>query len=230
MDLWDWNINTTQNKKTKTKGTWDKGIDYEQIYKTLKKDLEKLKNKEILYKHDYKKITYLITFITQLRNGCRIWEAINAMVNYTLNLDKINWENPIINIRIEKRKDGATRKIILPKCINEQDIQKVKHVFLNIKKEIDEQPTTQDKLKTKEKIIKRFGAWLYKNYGINSHSLRYAYITHLGTKNIPAQVLAKVSGHKNINHLEHYTQSKIGEIILREIGDIDDFRGNNKTR
>jgi len=225
MNIWDWYITeeNIQNKTIKHRKTWDKGIDYEKIYKMFKNDLEKLKNKEILYKNDLKKYAYLIIFLTQLRNGCRIWEAIAAIINFCLNINNIDWESPTVIVRTQKRKDGTTREIILPKCINKEDIEKVKNIFLDIVKEFENAKTIEERRKIKEKIVKRLDAWLYKNYNkLNSHSLRYAYITYLGRMGTPAQILAKITKHKNINYIEHYTQSQIAREILRNVGDLDD--------
>ncbi|MCQ6254551.1 tyrosine-type recombinase/integrase [Methanocaldococcus sp.] len=225
MKTWDWFLtnNNYQKPKIKQKGTWDKGIDYEITYKTFQNDLKKLKNKKILYKKDLKKYAYLIVFLTQLRNGCRIWEAIVSIINFCLNHNTIDWANPTVLIRTQKRSDGTTREIILPKCIKKEDIEKVRPIFLDIVKEFENAKTIEEKQKIREKIVKRLNAWLYKNYNkLNSHSLRYAYITYLSKKGIPAQILAKITKHKNINYIEHYTQSKLAKEILKNIGDVDD--------
>ncbi|AAB98775.1 TPA: tyrosine-type recombinase/integrase [Methanocaldococcus jannaschii] len=223
MMIWDWNLSKPSESIKKHSGTWDKGIDYKQTYKMFKEDLQKLKNKELLYEDDYKRIAYLITFLFQLRNGCRIWEAIAGMINIAINIDNLNWNERItVKVRTQKRKDWEFRELIIPKCIKKEDIEMVRDVFLDIKKEIDEKLTMDEKLKAKKKIVKRFGAWLYKNYGINTHSLRYAYVTYLGEHGIPAQVLAKITKHKNINYIETYTQSRLAKEILKNIGDLDD--------
>jgi hypothetical protein len=224
LELWDWNLQTSNiEDKPKMKGTWDKQIDYETTYKKLKSELKKLRNKEILYKNDLKKYAYLIIFLTQLRNGCRIWEAIVALIIITLNLDSIDWnKRVVIKVRTQKRKDFELREVVLPKCITREDIEKVRQAYLDIKKEVDEQLTLEEKLAVKKKIVKRLGEWLRKNYGINSHSFRYAYITYLGKVGIPSQVLAKITKHKNINYLETYTQSKLAREILENFGDVDD--------
>ncbi|ACV25257.1 tyrosine-type recombinase/integrase [Methanocaldococcus fervens] len=223
MNLWDWNLLTINETKKTPKGSWDMGIDYEQTYKMFREELQKIKSKKILYKDDYKKIAYLITYLLQLRNGCRIWEAISGMINIAINLDNFDWnERIIVRVRTQKRKDLEFREIILPKFITKEDIELVKSIFINIKKEIDEKSTLEEKLAVKKKIVKRFGAWLYKNYKINTHSLRYAYITYLGKRGIPAQVLAKITKHKNQNYITYYTQNVLAKEILTNYGDLDD--------
>ncbi len=36
----------------------------------------------------------------------------------------------------------------------------------------------------------------------------------MALKNVPAQVIAKITGHKTLDILLHYTQKKIGENLL----------------
>ena len=135
MMIWDWNLSKPSESIKKHSGTWDKGIDYKQTYKMFKEDLQKLKNKELLYEDDYKRIAYLITFLFQLRNGCRIWEAIAGMINIAINIDNLNWNERItVKVRTQKRKDWEFRELIIPKCIKKEDIEMVRDVFLDIKK------------------------------------------------------------------------------------------------
>ena len=224
MKTWDWYTTekTQEKQKIKTKGTWDKGLNYEVTYKMLKKDLKKLQQKPFLYKKDKKKYAYLLVFLLQLRNGCRIWEAITGMINLCINLENINWnERVIIKVRTQKRKDRELRELILPKCVNKADIETVKEEFIKIMNEVMNAETIEEKGKIRLKVVNRLGTWLSKNYGINSHSFRYAYITYLGEKGIPSQVLAKITKHQNINYIEKYTQSKLGSEILKNLGDVE---------
>ena len=223
MKTWDWYTTEQKTKKQqKTKGTWDKGLDYETTYKMLKEKLNELRRKPFLYKKEKKKYAYLLVFLLQLRNGCRIWEAITGIINICINLEDINWnERVIIKVRTQKRKDGELRELILPKCVNKNDIEIVKDEFIGIMNEVMNAETIDEKKKIRLKIVNRLGTWLSKNYGINSHSFRYAYITYLGEKGIPSQVLAKITKHQNINYLERYTQSKLGREILKDLGDIE---------
>ncbi|MDK2946620.1 tyrosine-type recombinase/integrase [Methanothermococcus thermolithotrophicus] len=223
MKTWDWTHNTTNQTNTqKTTGTWDKGLNYETTYKMLKSELDELRRKPFLYKKQKKKYAYLLTFLLQLRNGCRIWEAITGMITLCINLDEINWnDRVIVKVRTQKRKDGELRDLILPKCVNKNDIELVKEEFIKIMEEVSSSETIEEKKKTRLKIVNRLGTWLSKNYGINSHSFRYAYITYLGEQGIPSQVLAKITKHQNINYIEKYTQSKLGSEILKNLGNVE---------
>ena len=52
--------------------------------------------------------------------------------------------------------------------------------------------------------------------GFNSHSLRYARISHLADK-APLQVIAKITHHKSLNFIVDYTQQKMADAKLRQV-------------
>jgi len=53
--------------------------------------------------------------------------------------------------------------------------------------------------------------------GINSHSLRYAYITYLSQLNIPAHVVSKITHHSKPELVEYYTHQLLAQRIQRKI-------------
>ena len=55
-----------------------------------------------------------------------------------------------------------------------------------------------------------------KVLGINTHSLRYARITHM-LRNISPSIVAKITGHKKLDYILTYTQIKTAEEALRNI-------------
>ncbi|AEF96634.1 tyrosine-type recombinase/integrase [Methanotorris igneus] len=205
---WEYQLTTTnENENTKnTQYKWDLGLKYHETKDKLIKEIENLKNKEILYKNDIKRLAYLIILLTQLRNGCRIGEAITAIVGFCSNIDRINWEYPIIAVKVEKRKDNHFREIILPKYIKKHDLEIIKNFILNLK---DEYEKEENKEKAHKKIISKISMWAKRNLGINTHSLRYAYITYKAEKQRPAQIIAKITGHKNLDMIVDYTQTQL---------------------
>jgi len=56
-----------------------------------------------------------------------------------------------------------------------------------------------------------------RNLGMNSHSLRYAFVTHLITSGLEPTIVAKITGHSKLDFILHYTQRKVAESVLEEI-------------
>jgi len=186
-----------ENKREK----WDMGLDYMETFKMLIEEYDKVSMGQVLYKKDLKKYAYLMIFLIQIKNGCRIGEAINGALWFCENIYKLNWDGTITGwTRIEKLKNEEYRKITLPSAITKNDIERVLPILLELKK-------------VKKPTI-RLSNWLKRHYGINTHSLRYAFITYHAEINTPAQIIAKMTGHKNLNHIVHYTQQKVADKVL----------------
>jgi integrase len=56
-----------------------------------------------------------------------------------------------------------------------------------------------------------------KVLGINTHSLRYARITHMLRNSISPSIVAKITGHKKLDYILTYTQIKTVEEALKNI-------------
>jgi len=57
-----------------------------------------------------------------------------------------------------------------------------------------------------------------RDLGVNTHSLRYAFITYLGTKHhLPPQVIAKLTKHSKPDLIEYYTHELVAKEIHRKI-------------
>ncbi|AEF96066.1 tyrosine-type recombinase/integrase [Methanotorris igneus] len=182
------------------KDNWDMELDYEEAKKQLLKLIEQYRTKKPLYQKDKIALTYLLIGLIQLRNGCRIGEAVEGLIKI------IETNEKEVKVKVEKRKDNTKRKIILPKEITNNDLETVKEVIESWKgKEL-------------RRIANNASKWFLTNLKINTHSLRYAYISHLGRQQIPAQIIASITKHKNMNMIMKYTQEKIADDVLRRIG------------
>jgi len=51
-------------------------------------------------------------------------------------------------------------------------------------------------------------------YEFNTHSLRYAFITHLLRLSHSPSIVAKIMGHSSLDHILHYTEVKVAEEVL----------------
>lgn len=158
-------------------GTWDRGLDLEQAVNLLRGRLKS---------EDPSEHSYAAVLLTQAANGCRVGEALAAIEGFA----KTGIREQ--RVRVEKRKDGAERLIIIPGEIErEKIIPGLK--LANVKM------YAQRKLK------------------INTHSLRYAWITAQARNNVNPAIIASITGHKNLSMLLHYIQKKQGEEYLRNL-------------
>ena len=165
---------------------WDKGLDYEKTYKQILKHMKEATR-------DTTK-AYDIILLTQLRNGSRLTEAINF-------LNKIIETKPFkreATVKVEKRKDGHERQMILPEEIDKRELLRVAYVI-------------------KEANRWRVAEYCKRTYGFNTHALRYAFISHLTKKGVAPQLIAKITGHKTLDYILYYTQQQKAEEILKNL-------------
>jgi site-specific recombinase XerD len=167
---------------------WDKGIDYETTYNKILKHMVKAK---------YPHACYDAILLTQLRNGSRISEAVRGFREF-LTTHAIE-----VSVRVSKRKDNAQRLMIIPRELINTNIN------IDICKELLSLNDTA--------LINRVKIYAKRVYDFNTHSLRYAFITHLLKSGVNPAVVSKITGHKNINYVLTYTQEKAGVEVLRSL-------------
>ena len=189
----------------KRKGTWDRGLDFDKTYNLFVEEIEKKKGTELKYKKDIKSMAYLIVALFQLRNGCRIGEAIEGILWICKNKNELNWDKPIeVSVKVEKTKKSIIyRDMYFPSTIKKEDMELINDIILD--------------LENAKKPRMRIYQWLKNHYGINTHSLRYAFITKFAEMNASPQLIAKMTGHVNLNHLITYTQEKTANRMLRDL-------------
>ena len=184
-------------------GTWDMGLDYLETRKKLARALEDIRKKD-----GTRALTqrlYLMILLTQVRNGSRIGEAIDFL--------KLCYQEKIYKkkqregyVRVEKRSDNAERLMVIPEELNQTDFRVTEGIFY------------EKYQKGKKHFVATVSTWIKRKMGYNTHSLRYAYISYLGKKGYPAQIIAKITKHKQLNMILNYTQEIQANQILREIG------------
>ncbi|GEM_PF-754351 len=100
-------------------------------------------------------------------------------------------ERKELDIRVRKKRQPEYRKIYIPENIEP----------INIKVHINAIMRT-----------------CRRDLGVNTHSLRYAFITYLGIKHhLPPQVIAKLTKHSKPELVEYYTQELIAQQIHKKI-------------
>ncbi|MEM0192263.1 MAG: tyrosine-type recombinase/integrase [Candidatus Korarchaeum sp.] len=178
----------------RNKGTWDRGIDYDLLRKRLLRLYRELREKAEWSKKYRKRLALCMVLLIQLRNGCRVSEAVEGLQRMTKSGERKAM------IRVRKAKEERLRELVLPKSISDSDLKLVNQ-------EVEGLTVEQ---------VKSFARY---NLGLNTHTLRYAFITHLAIeKGVQPNVIAKITGHKNLDHLITYTQKvKAEEILEKEV-------------
>ena len=167
---------------------WDKGLDYKKTYKLI---LNHYKNA----KSDTAK-GYDIILLTQLRNGSRVTEAISFLQLISMSTQDFKREAEV-KVSKSKNKD-KTRLMILPEEIGKKEVLRLHYVF---------------KTATKHEVA----MYCKRTYGFNTHALRYAFISYLAREGVSPQLIAKITGHTNLNYILHYTSKIKSEEILRNL-------------
>jgi len=174
---------------------WDKGADFEYVFRVLERMIsEPINPKRYRQKTN---LAYAVICLTQLRNGSRISEAIEFVK------EAIRTKKRKMEIRVRKHKRETYRTMILPNAVNKNHLSIIRFIL-----EIPD-----------EKLRARIEDWIRRHLKINTHTLRYAFITHLSRKGYTPQIIAAITGHKNLNYVLKYTQKKAGELVLETLED-----------
>jgi len=169
--------------------SWAKELDYNQIYRKIAQTMPLFRGK--FKPRGLKAFVHLSVLLVQLRNGSRVSEAIEAIEKFT------NSKEKEIQVRARKRKRTYARTMIIPAEVRVEDIPQLKAAMpISIA------------------AVKVFAA---RRLGINTHSLRYAFITHLSRQGIAPQVIARITGHTKLDYVLHYTERPQADEILRKV-------------
>ena len=98
--------------------------------------------------------------------------------------------NREVYVRVRKKKRSETRLIIIPDVVKPINVK----VHLN--------------------SVMRLARTRLK---VNTHSLRYAFITFLAKQHIPYQLIAKITKHSKPDLVEYYTHELLAEQLLRKV-------------
>lgn len=136
---------------------------------------------------------YVAILLIQLVNGCRIREAIRAFRTFI--------ESGEREFQLQAQKHGNIRFVIIP------DVIKKKATY-NAVLTIDD-----------EKLSARIRMFALHYLKTNTHSLRYALISYLAKNGIDPAIIAKITGHKRLDRIITYTQTKDAIEMLRKLAD-----------
>lgn len=188
-----------RRKKTEILKSILKPLGKQKIYHTWDYGVDFLEAKKVLaaaYKQLYDMNlmpyeAYVAILLIQLINGSRIKEAIRAFKTFV--------ETGQREFQLQAEKQGNLRFFIIP------DVIKPKVTYRSVL-------TINDKLL--EDRIRKFTSRYLKT---NTHSLRYALISYLAKNAVDPAIIAKITGHKKLDRIITYTQTKDAIELLRRL-------------
>ncbi len=134
---------------------------------------------------------YVAILLIQLLNGARIGEAIRAFKTFV--------ESGQREFQLQAKKHGNTRFFIIPEVIRNRLAYKS---ILTIADNI---------------LEARIRMFARKYLKTNTHSLRYAPISFLVKNATDPALIAKITGHRKVDTIIRYTQTKDAIDILRKL-------------
>jgi len=175
---------------------WDKaserGLSYGNLLRLLEDKLETARSD--------KEYAYLAALYVQLRNGCRVSEAARAMLLFA------RTGNRKLRIPVSKRRDRAERLVLIPPNVEYKRVAWLAEEFK--RRPLD---------KAARQLAARVKVFSLQRLGINTHSLRYAFVTYLAEQGVAPQLIARITGHKRLDYIVHYTQRLAAEELLEKL-------------
>jgi integrase len=173
---------------------WDKGLDLEA---TLRKLLEyrKFIRGRILRPRYRAALRDVNILILALVNGLRISEAIDCYYQWL----ESNGAQDSFNVKLAKSK-GRFRLCLVPSIFDKVDLAATKNLP-----------------KPRKQALNNFSR---RNFNFNTHSLRYAFINYLLSRGVDAPTVSKIVGHKNLDTILSYIQSKRAHETLEALQSI----------
>ena len=138
---------------------------------------------------------YDVVLLVQLRNGSRVGEAVEAVRQFCAS------GQDLVLVRIEKHKDSDLRLMVLPEELRSGEGRQL----------LSEACARLSALKNPKAAVK---VYCRRAYGFNTHSLRYAFVSYLLKRGVSPSIVAKITGHRSLDHILHYTEVKLAEEVL----------------
>ncbi|MEM1690869.1 MAG: hypothetical protein QXG48_05400 [Thermofilaceae archaeon] len=136
---------------------------------------------------------YAFILLIQLRNGSRVSEAVRAFREY------LSTGRSEVLVPLSKKRRSEMRLMVIPEVGFDRT-------------------SVVDLLDLEERLlIKRVKMYALRRLKVNTHSLRYAFITYLLKQGVNPTIVARVTGHTKLDFILHYTQAKEAERVLREL-------------
>jgi len=139
---------------------------------------------------------YDAILLIQLRNGLRISEAVRTFLQF------LKTKSVEVEVQLSKKRRPETRLAVIPKELHDVNLSECRELL-----EVDE-----------KLLSRRLRRYCIETFGFNTHSLRYAFITYLLRQGVNPSIVAKITKHSKLDFILRYTQERVAEEILREMG------------
>lgn len=137
-----------------------------------------------------KRKCYIAVYITQLRNGSRISEAARF-------IEKVVAEGVVeAYVRLSKSRGDRERLMVFPEFL---DLREVRTVCYGVRLD--------------PRVLKVYIRSVLP--GVNTHSLRYAYVNKLLRDGVNPAYVSMIVGHARLDTLRSYIQRHVSEDLLR---------------
>ena len=174
---------------------WDRGINYDYLFSKL---LNMYNQFLTLFsnlptdKMIAKRFLYTSIALIQLRNGLRLSEAVEAIIHFSKTGER--------KFKIMPKKNNNERWVIILDFILQRDIQNALTFVQDIKK-----------------LTQNYRMWLKNVVGINSHSLRYAFIRKMLDKGLNSTQIALILGHRKLETTYEYEKTYNSLRLLEDL-------------
>lgn len=180
-------------------GSWAVRASFEEIANHITSEFETTKNmilerkvSGLTYQRLLRRLVYLSVLLIQLRNGCRVGEAVEALSKF------VETGESEVYVRVEKKRgERVMRKIFRPKNLTDEVLDLLRGV------------------EVRKELVKD---WASHRFGINTHAIRHAFITYLVTeKDINPAIVARIIEWGNLNMLLKYIAKREAENVLKSL-------------
>jgi len=171
---------------------WDRGITFESL-------LAQLMNLYNQYTFAFftdrgvriaRKLCYSAIGLIQLRNGLRAQEAIDSFYYWLETKEKVFY--------IRAKKHGEERPVKIPAMLKYPDLFEASRLAGKI-------------------TMRAYGKWVERKLGVNTHTLRYAFIRKLLDLEVPGDKISLVLGHRKPDTTYEYEKTYEKLRILEKI-------------
>ena len=140
-------------------------------------------------------VCHTAILLIQLRNGARISEAVRAFKAFILNGSRE------LEVNVSKKRKPEMRLMVIPTELTDEIRVRCAHLA-----SVDDRTL---KLRTAN--------WCRRFLRLNTHSLRYAFVTHMLRSGVNPAVVAKILRHSDLSQILTYTQVKEAENVLKSL-------------
>jgi site-specific recombinase XerD len=173
-------------------GGWDRGLQFEPTLRRLL-EFRRFVRQRIVRPRYRATLRNVNILLLALLNGLRISEAIECYYKWLE-----SGERKVV-VKIAKSKDRY-RLCLVPELFDKVDLAATRGLPRPLKQTLN--------------------SFARRNFGFNTHSLRYAFINYLLSRGVDVPTVSRIVGHRSLNTILSYIQSRRAEETLESIQEL----------